>query len=88
MSNRYEVGRATEVMVRSYRYEPVRLWALNIGGEAVEVASEDRTATISFPAGDVFAFEPDLFRRLQTAYEKNQTAQLKSLWSSAKHIQS
>ena len=74
------------VMVRAFKEEPVRLLAVGLRNETVEVSGEDRSASIFFPLGSVYRFDERLFRQLHSAYIAHDNKRLRRLWSEAERF--
>jgi hypothetical protein len=75
------------VMVRAFKEEPVRLRAVGLGDETVEVAGEDRSASIFFPLACVYRFDERLFQQLHSAYIAHDNPRLKQLWAKAERFE-
>lgn len=71
------------VMVRAAGMEPVRLRAIESSSSYVRVAELGGSASIYFPASDVFRFDDALFGQLKGAYGDGDFAKLSQLWNLA-----
>jgi hypothetical protein len=72
------------VIVRAFGDEPVRLIAVSIHPDSIEVANpNDRAQSIGFRPDYVYKFEDGLFNQLKAAYQLKQTDKLTVLWGKA-----
>jgi hypothetical protein len=71
-----------EVIVRAYADKPVRLYLLNVGNSHCYVGNKDSGAEIGVPHNQVFAYSPELFRKLTEAYRKQDLHSLDLIYSS------
>ena len=69
-----------EVLVESYRGEPVRLNAVGCGKGRVEVIGSDPGKSISLPEALVHQYSAEKYQELLAAFEKGCENDLKSLW--------
>jgi hypothetical protein len=72
------------VIVKAYSDEPVRLMAMEVIGESVVVAGDDRERTIGFRKDLVFEFDEQLFAKLRAAYDHRETKTVRQLWTQAR----
>ena len=73
----------SDVIVRAFGGEPVRLKARSQIKNAIEVIGDDPNMPAYFPASAVYKFDDGLFRKLRAAYERRETGRLDELWNKA-----
>jgi hypothetical protein len=76
-------SKTDDVIVRAFGGEPVRLTAVSASESAIQVCGEDREKTMGFPVGDVFSYDPAVFRELHKAFLAGNANKLTSTWKRA-----
>lgn len=74
----------SDVMVRAYGDEPVRMKVLESGPDSTLVAREAGAPSIGFPSSLVYAFDAALYAELRRVYEAGDSETLRGLWKNAR----
>ena len=73
----------SDIIVRAFQNEPVKLKAVSYDDGRVEVAGVDEEKSINLPQEFVYSFQDDLFGNLREAYERGDERSLSHLWQQA-----
>ena len=74
-----------EVIARAFREKPVILKATGGDETSISVFGLEEKKCLPYPASFVYEYEPELFKRLETAYTASDAEKLEKIWKQEKH---
>lgn len=81
-------NRNTDVLVRAFEDEPLKLSLCERVGEAVRLRIVGTDRTVLFPQEDVYRFDQKRFKALRDSYEAGSQESLRELWGAAELLAS
>lgn len=73
----------SDVLVRSYGGQPLKLKAIRNRGDVIEVARDNPAQSIGHWPEDVFVFDDNLYYQLCASYDAEQMDEVASMWARA-----